>query len=83
MRIKQRDWEDADRFRGRIRKNDFEDPSKATTKVIKVTDEATVNEAYKKGYKDAIEKAVEWLERGGYFVNNTETIDDFRKAMEE
>ena len=30
-----------------------------------------------------IDKACEWLLRGGYFVNNTETIEDFRKAMEE
>ena len=30
-----------------------------------------------------IEKACEWLLEGGYFVNNTETIADFRKAMEE
>ena len=33
--------------------------------------------------KKMIDKACEWLERGGYFVHNTETIDDFRKAMEE
>ena len=33
--------------------------------------------------KKMIDKACDWLERGGYFVNNTETIDDFRKAMEE
>lgn len=30
-----------------------------------------------------IEKACRWLLEGGYFVNNTETIDDFRRAMEE
>ena len=28
-----------------------------------------------------IEKACEWLLRGGYFVNSTETIEDFKKAM--
>lgn len=33
--------------------------------------------------KQMIDKACEWLERGGYFVNSNETIDDFRKAMEE
>ena len=33
--------------------------------------------------KTMIDKACEWLERGGYFVNNNETINDFRKAMEE
>ena len=32
--------------------------------------------------KKMIEKACEWLERGGYFVNSNETIDDFRKAMQ-
>ena len=30
-----------------------------------------------------LDKAVKWLEDGGYFVNNTETIEDFRKAMME
>lgn len=30
-----------------------------------------------------IEKACDWLLKGGYFVNNTETINDFKKAMEE
>jgi hypothetical protein len=29
-----------------------------------------------------IEKACKWLLKGGYFVNNTETINDFKKAME-
>ena len=30
-----------------------------------------------------INKACEWLKSGGYFVNNSETEEDFRKAMEE
>ena len=30
-----------------------------------------------------IEKAMKWLIKGGYFVNSTETIEDFKKAMEE
>lgn len=30
-----------------------------------------------------IEKATQWLIRRGYFVNSNETIEDFRKAMEE
>ena len=33
--------------------------------------------------KTMIEKACKWLLEGGYFVNNTETIDDFKRAMEE
>lgn len=33
--------------------------------------------------QEFIEKACEWLLKGGYFVNNNETIEDFRKAMEE
>lgn len=33
--------------------------------------------------KTMIEKACRWLIEGGYFVNNTETIDDFKRAMEE
>ena len=33
--------------------------------------------------KTMIEKACEWLIRGGYFVNSNETIEDFRRAMEE
>ena len=39
--------------------------------------------AYAQGYQDAIDKACEWLIRGGYFVNSNETIEDFRKAMED
>ena len=39
--------------------------------------------AYAQGYQDAIDKACEWLIRGGYFVNSNETIEDFRKDMEE
>lgn len=31
----------------------------------------------------SLDKACKWLEEGGYFVNNTETIEDFRKAMDE
>ena len=33
--------------------------------------------------KTMIDKACEWFIRGGYFVNSNETIEDFRKAMEE
>lgn len=33
--------------------------------------------------KQWLEKACKWLLKGGYFVNNTETIDDFKRAMEE
>lgn len=36
----------------------------------------------RKGLVD-IEKVCEWLKKGGYFVNNTETMEDFRKAMEK
>lgn len=32
--------------------------------------------------KTMVEKACKWLLRGGYFVNNAETIDDFKRAME-
>ena len=32
--------------------------------------------------KTIIDKACKWLLKGGYFVNNTETINDFKKAME-
>lgn len=32
--------------------------------------------------KEVISKACDWLLKGGYFVNNTETINDFKKAME-
>lgn len=42
---------------------------------------------YNKGKLDSkiefIEKACKWLLEGGYFVNNTETIDNFKQAMEE
>lgn len=31
----------------------------------------------------SIDKVCDWLLKGGYFVNNTETINDFKKAMEE
>ena len=33
--------------------------------------------------KTMIDKACEWLLKGGYFVNSNETIEDFRKAMGE
>ena len=46
-----------------------------------------VADAFEKGAywadKTMIEKACEWLIRGGYFVNSNETIEDFRKAMED
>lgn len=32
--------------------------------------------------KETINNACDWLLKGGYFVNNTETINDFKKAME-
>lgn len=32
--------------------------------------------------KTMLDRACEWLENGGYFVNSNETIEDFRKAME-
>ena len=45
------------------------------------------NKAFEEGAKWAdktmIDKACEWLLKGGYFVNSNETIEDFRKAMEE
>ena len=33
--------------------------------------------------KKMIEKACEWLQNGGYFVNNSESIEDFIKAMKD
>lgn len=33
--------------------------------------------------KTMIEKACRWLLKGGYFVNSNETINDFKKAMED
>lgn len=33
--------------------------------------------------KTMIDKACNWLLNGGYFINNIETIDDFKRAMEE
>ena len=33
--------------------------------------------------KTMIEKACKWLLKGGYFVDSAETIDDFKRAMEE
>lgn len=31
--------------------------------------------------KTMLDRACEWLKKGGYFVNSNETIEDFRKAM--
>lgn len=49
--------------------------------------DSDVSEGFREGAKWAdktmIEKACDWLLKGGYFVNNTETINDFKKAMEE
>lgn len=33
--------------------------------------------------QEMIKKACKWLISGGYFVNSTETIEDFKKYMEE
>lgn len=41
------------------------------------------NRSHENGYKEAVEKACKWLNDGGYFINSTETIEDFRKAMME
>ena len=47
----------------------------------------SVLDAFKEGVKwtdkTMIDKACEWLLKGGYFVNSNETIEDFRKPMEE
>ena len=40
-------------------------------------------EGFQFSNKKMIDKACEWLIRGGYFVNSNETIEDFCKAMEE
>lgn len=44
------------------------------------------NKSFEEGAKWAdktmIDKACNWLLKGGYFVNNTETINDFKQAME-
>ena len=48
------------------------------------------SEGYEEGFiegakwadRTMIEKACKWLLKGGYFVNNTETINDIKKAME-
>ena len=49
--------------------------------------EYDIRQAFEKGAKWAditmIEKACKWLLKGGYFVNNTETINDFKQAMEK
>lgn len=48
----------------------------------------SVHECYKSAMQamqwkeqQMIDKACEWLIKGGYFVNNTETIEDFKKYM--
>jgi hypothetical protein len=46
-------------------------------------DEKTFREAVEWADKTIIDKACDWLLKGGYFVNNTETINDFKRAMEE
>lgn len=48
-----------------------------------LTVQQTFEDAAKWADKTMIEKACDWLLKGGYFVNNTETINDFKKAMEE
>jgi predicted molibdopterin-dependent oxidoreductase YjgC len=47
-----------------------------------LTVQQTFEEGAKWADKTMIEKACNWLLKGGYFVNNTETINDFKKAME-
>lgn len=52
-----------------------------------VVDEMNRNRAFEEGAewadKTMIEKACKWLLEGGYFINNAETIDNFKRAMEE
>ena len=52
-----------------------------------MADELNRNSSFEEGAKWAditmIEKACKWLLKGGYFVNNTETINDFKQAMEK
>ena len=41
-----------------------------------------INESYKQGYKDAIDKACEWL-RTRVFTYESDFFEDFKKAMED
>ncbi len=35
------------------------------------------------GKHEMLNKACEWLNKGGYFINNKESLEDFCKIMEE
>ena len=54
-----------------------------TDKTLTVNEEKAFQAGARWADKTMIDKACQWLIRGGYFVNSNETIEDFRKAMEE
>lgn len=70
------------------REDEIREMAKTYTQVVydDLDDFSDITDAYIDGAKWAdktmIEKACNWLLKGGYFVNNTETINDFKKAME-
>ena len=43
----------------------------------------TYSDAIEWARKQTIDEACKWLLKGGYLVNNTETINDFKQAMKE
>ncbi len=43
--------------------------------------EKTFSDGAEWGIKFATEKIINWLERGGYFINNTETIEDLKRDI--
>lgn len=59
----------------------YEDLMKITTQDEKqVEQKETLCDKCRKE-QQMIDKACEWLIKGGYFVNNTETIEDFKNYM--
>lgn len=58
-------------------------PNHIKTNGTGCTDYIPIKEPIMVNKQEFIDKACEWLTKGGYFVNNNETVEDFRKAMEE
>lgn len=62
-----------------------EEIEKAAQKCEWISKSLNLQSAFTEGAKWAdktmLDRACEWLQDGGYFVNSNETIEDFRKAM--
>lgn len=64
------------------KRNAFIDGFKCAKEKLEIKYFELFKKARQEDKQELIEKACRWLLKGGYFVNSNETIDDFKKAME-